>query len=546
MKHTKRHLFPANGRRLTAILLALLLLLSGAVSSLAEYDPLVGEPEGMELEEPGDYDPEKDPANYETEDDPESEEPELEAAAPENLNTEEMEAAADGEGSPTNEEQTRPMAIENQGFLVPLPTGEGWQGGVIHGTMGLFGSCAHTDENGVVRTIQYIHRRLDEFAIEDSVINHYSDQINLENEQNVQMENWLIEGHPARLVTFSYFLEDGTFGAYAGLILYAREMQLLQVRVYSEWPGHTRARVPKVTMDDLKELTEQIHYDPEKAPIRHADVELTLTAENDATAVAAGKTLQFTAAFGNAEIVSAKKQNNGITWQVLDAATNQPTTQATISQSGLLTVNADVTSLMDLDIWAVSDTWNTSAAARVTVVQPAEQITVAPEELTFWAGSEESAALTATLTPLTWPIIGLRWSASKDGVVEIQDHGDGTAAVLPLAAGKATVRVQEAGGKKAEMKVTVRQPVTEVQVTTKGKPKPGASVQMSAKVLPEEAEDKRVVWAIDVDDTIAEITPRGKLKIRKATPVGTVIHVTCTANWGPQPVTGSLDLLVSE
>ena len=173
-------------------------------------------------------------------------------------------------------------------------------------------------------------------------------------------------------------------------------------------------------------------------------------------------------------------------------------------------------------------------------------VSVEPAELFFYTGTEGSAEVKAVLDPDTVPPLGITWTPSKKDVVEITaDAENGTAVIRPLGAGKITVAVKEPGGKNAKLSVNVIQPVETVELTVKGNAKPGGTVTVAAAVLPKQAGNKDVEWSLDVGEEIATIT-KGKLKIAKTAPAGTVITVTCTAAGAPEPVTATVQVEVTE
>ena len=52
-------------------------------------------------------------------------------------------------------------------------------------------------------------------------------------------------------------------------------------------------------------------------------------------------------------------------------------------------------------------------------------------------------------------------------------------------------------------------------------------------------------WSLDVGEDIATVD-KGKVKISKDAPAGTVITVTCTALGVPEPVTATAQITVEE
>ena len=183
--------------------------------------------------------------------------------------------------------------IGKDGFYIPMPTGEGWQGGEAWGMRGLFAEATRTDAAGWRLTVQGYSQELSDFVQTANDANRYYDSLRFENERNVVMSNVMIGGYTARLATFSYDQQDGTFAAHGGILLYAREMRLLQVRIYSESETGLEETTPVVRMEDLERVAGMVRFAAEEAPIRHSDVELTISIDGNVPVVPAGGTLRL-------------------------------------------------------------------------------------------------------------------------------------------------------------------------------------------------------------------------------------------------------------
>ncbi len=435
--------------------------------------------------------------------------------------------------------------LPEKGFVVPLPEGEAWEGGADRGSMGLFAEIHSADPSGWIRTIRYYHRALDNFVAPENPAENYYDQIDFSDERDVRTETIEIDGKPVRLVTFAYDRFGEQFGAYGGILMYAREKQMLQIRVYSENPGKKETEVPPVSMETLKLLASKIRYDLEQAPIRHSDVELTIAEETGATAVTPGKSLKLRAVFGNSEIV-AQEGSDEVVWEVLDERTGEESVNADISAGGTLTAHRGVEGPIRLKVRAESTVFHTKAEYSVVIVNPAEDIRLESEPLVFYAGSGASATLRAGLLPQDMLPIGLIWSASRPDVVAIEPGANGEAVIRPLNPGKIRVSVREPGGKSAAVKVTVLQPVKQIKLSYNKKAKPGTSVKIAAWVLPDDASSKKVTWSVNVDPSVAKIDKKGKLVISKDALVGTVILVTCESDKAPEKVISTIQVVVVE
>ena len=436
--------------------------------------------------------------------------------------------------------------IGKDGFYIPMPTGEGWQGGEAWGMRGLFAEATRTDAAGRRLTVQGYSQELSDFVQTANDANRYYDSLRFENERNVVMSNVVIGGYTARLATFSYDQQDGTFAAHGGILLYAREMRLLQVRIYSESETGLEETTPVVRMEDLERVAGMVRFAAEEAPIRHSDVELTISIDGNVPVVPAGGTLQLNAIFGNASIVNSGAGNNGVNWEVVDSGTGLNATAATISDKGTLTADKNVQWASEVVVRVSSTTYDTSAIRKILVTPAAAELSISPTELTFYAGENRTETLRIAIAPEIVPPIGLTWSMSKNDLAEITDNGNGTATVRPLMPGKGTLTVREPGGKAASVKITVLRPVEALALTQKGTPRPGGTVAFSVKLSPYNAGNRKVEWSVNVDESIASINNRGRLRIQKEAPVGTVIRVTCTAVGAPTPVSATAEVTVSE
>ena len=440
--------------------------------------------------------------------------------------------------------------ISKDGFHVPMPKEQGWQGGEAWGMRGLFAESIRKGEGTELLTLQAYSQELDQFVQTTEDANKYYDSLHFENEQDVQVSNVNIEGYSARLVTFSYTRANGGPNVNSGILLYAREMRMLQLRLYSEMePGNDPENMPAapaVTMEDLLTLAGRVHFAPEEAPIRHSDVELTIGVAGDIPVVASGGTLQLFPVFGNDKIVSAAIGNNGVTWEALDPATGLASDVAAISEKGVFTAGKNIQWASEVVVRVTSTAYDTVSTRKILVTPPATALLADPDSVTFYAGENRTETIATRIEPDIVPLIGLSWNINKKDLLEITDNGNGTATVRPLLAGRGTLTVREPGGKGANIKVTVLQPVLSVELTQKGKAKPGSIVPFTVKLTPYNAGDRTVEWSVDVDESIATITNRGRLRISKDAPAGSVIHVSCKAIGAPEPVIATAEVIVVE
>lgn len=358
---------------------------------------------------------------------------------------------------------------------------------------------------------------------------------------DTDMTEFEIEGHPAYAVTYEYFDPWSGYNVSAGRFMYARNNRAFLARVFVYDSTETR----KVNVDDMVKFASFVRYVESEAPLSLPMAKISVAAKDDAETLTAGKKLKFTAAFANPDAINKKAKNNGIIWSVVDAETGEASADAKIAKDGTLTAGKGLSEAVRVQVTARSQFFGTEGSRTVTLVPAVSAMKLEPAELAFFTGSQESAPLKVSVEPAAAPVTGLTWKVSGKNIA-LEEGEDGTAAVRPLAAGKATVTVKEPGGKTAKATVQVYEPVTAVELAVKGKPVPGKKVTLTAKLTPAKGIDGTLKWSLNVDESIATISEKGQLQISKEAPVGTVITVTCEAAGAPEPVTATADITVVE
>lgn len=419
------------------------------------------------------------------------------------------------------------------GYIVRLPDGGPWSSMPFSSDSYLGSSfCSSEIPEGLYA--EYIIFPLDGDGLledPDSAMQWFDKEL-CQNLGSGEISYFDVDGHPAALVILP--AERGMNMACG--IYYPRNDRLLLTRI--------SVRDPSISVDlgDLAFLASHFGYDESEAPMTAADAAVTVTAEGGAASVSAGGKLKFTASFENPNKVNAKLKNNGITWQVTEADTGETPSYAKIS-NGTLSVNKSLDRAVELEVTAVSAYYGTSGTCPITVWPALKGLAADPAELVFYTGSFHPTTLSVTADPAVLTLEGCAFSVSKAGIVEITDNGDGTAAVSPVASGKTDI-VARAGGKTLKIKVLVADPVTAVEITHKGKNVPGGIMDFSGRLTPARPAVPDVLWAVDADESIAVISEKGRLKISKDAPAGTVITVTCTALGAPEPVSAACEITV--
>ena len=454
---------------------------------------------------------------------------------------------------------------KEDGFSFTLPLGDGWY--KVSGTGAGVTVRENNLDNGQTLQAAVIAYLLDDFVDDDDMAAQYYNMagIDVENlESNgyrgVSVQDIQIDGHLARIARMSqetaYNYETWRWrqGARIFELLYARGMKLILLEYIiwtaksqdqeSENPYEYLYTLPEISDEDIRLLIDGISYDESKAEIKKGDITVTVTAKDSPATLSADKTLQFKAEFGNKEVVNATAKNNGIEWSVTKAD-GSAVPEITISEKGLLTVKKALKNTVEIVVTAKSTSFGTVGEYKLTVYPVASKVTVEPAKANLYL--TEELTLTGSVEPADIPASALTWSVRPAGAVELTDNGDGTVTLKPLKAEEVTVTAKESGGKSAKAVIAVGEAVSSVEVTIKGKAKPGATLEPTVKVKPSKALDKKVVWSIDVGEDIATINSKtGELKIKKAATEGTVIHVTATAQGAPEPVSGTFTVEVGK
>ena len=366
--------------------------------------------------------------------------------------------------------------------------------------------------------------------------------------QEIRTEEIEIGGHVARIAEATHTASYGKY--YVGYLLLARNNHMLRIRLYSE-PKTKKTGLPRVTLEDMKKVAEQIVYDETKAAATVEDGALTIGVSGKGTpaAVTAGKKVQFTSTFaGSDKLKKAKSisEATSVEWSVVDAETGDAVSGVSISDKGLLSSDKKLPEPKNVIVKVYSPVFRTSAEYPLSVIPPVSKITAEPEAVFFYVGNDATETVKAVLEPSTVPAVGITWKLKKGGVVEVTPGEDGTAVFKPIAAGKTSVTVAEPGGKKVVVNASVVEPVTDLELSLGGKQVPGGTVSVKTAFTPKKPGNSKVELSLDVGEDIATITAKGNVKIAKTAPVGTVITVTCKALGAPEPIERTIQITVAE
>ena len=363
--------------------------------------------------------------------------------------------------------------------------------------------------------------------------------------QILHTESFELDGHPGRYVLVRASGGNGDYSI--GFIFYARNRTMLRARVFSEPAEGTEwEELPKASLTDLQALAERIVYDPSPEDTAEADGALTAEPKNGSDILTAGKKTQFTYSFLYPDRVKEydrKLKPDAVSWAVTDTATGEAPDGVTINRNGLLSADRGIQEAREVTVTVSSDFFHTSATYDITVLPAATKMRTEPAEVFLYSGSSEGAEVKAVLEPETVPPLGITWKASREGIVEVIPGDGGTVTLFPKAAGKISVTATEPGGRKASVRVSVAEPVTDLQLTVSGRQIPGGTVNVRADIIPRNAGNRKLEWSVDAGGDIAVIAD-GRVRISKDAPEGTVITVTCTAVGADEPVVRTVQITV--
>ena len=433
--------------------------------------------------------------------------------------------------------------IMAEGFQIPIPSGFLWEIDTSDYYVGFiysaYANTVNSEYNPLIITAYYNEPDTQSHFAEDPDVARAVIEKELSNttHSNTDVHQKIIDldGHPAGLITYTRKQNGDTY--YWGDIIYIRNNRCLRISAYIPEYYYTNDRV---TLDDLKVLSDMLLYDESQAPFTAAKATFTISTKDDVNVVSAGKNLQMSAVFDNPEIINKKAKNDGVTWSVFNAQTDDIIPLATINSNGQLRIDKNLDAPIQLLVKATSTAFGTEASYMITAMPVVSAVTLDPAQLFFYVGMEDPQTVKASLEPASVPPVGLTWTPAKKDIVEITAIEDGTVSIKPLKAGKTDIAVKEPGGKNAKLPVNVVAPGESVELTVNGKPKAGGKVTIAAALMPKNVGNKAVQWNLDVGEDIATINEKGQLTIGKEVASGTKITVTCTALGAPNPVVGTI------
>ena len=207
-----------------------------------------------------------------------------------------------------------------------------------------------------------------------------------------------------------------------------------------------------------------------------------------------GETVQLTAT-----VLPSDAVDKTVTW----ASSKQSV--ATVSNSGVVTAVAEGETTITASAGGKSATCKVSVSKKPV---PVESVTLDNASLSLTEG--DTYTLVATVNPSNAADKTVSWTSSSQSVAAVSSTGEVTA----VSEGETTITAS-AGGKSATCKVTVSKkpvPVESVSLSQySAEMIEGESIQLTATVLPADADDKTVTWASS-KQSVATVSSTGEVK----------------------------------
>ena len=423
--------------------------------------------------------------------------------------------------------------VEIGGLTIPIPSGDGWQSAEVSGYE------YYLEKHDGKYMYQYTVNPMKQYSeayTEDYIRSYYQGIVNSASGPAEMIE--AESGYPLAVLCEPNYKETRGQGI-LGTLVYVRGSKHWIIR-YGIYPESLFQPVQELNpeISDLEKLAAAVAYDE-----ANSEVGLTIKIKDEPKRLTAGKSLTFKSEFLDKNYVNANAKNMKIEWSVYGKDGN-PVDGITITNTGTLNTSRKLQENTDIIVQVRSVSFKTRAYYQLTVIPMVSEITTDPSEILFWLGTSEPAEVKASIIPECVPTDVLKWVSAGKDIATVEDQGDAKAVITPVKTGKTSINVSEAGGKKATVKITVAQEVTEIGLSFTGKAKAGATVQLKANIEPKNATNKNCTWSTDADENVAAVKANGQLRIGKETPSGTVITVTCTAEGAPEPVVRTMEITV--
>lgn len=170
------------------------------------------------------------------------------------------------------------------------------------------------------------------------------------------------------------------------------------------------------------------------------------------------------------------------------------------------------------------------ATGVITVGDHVQSVVLEETELMLLTGSEKANhTLSPQVLPETALVKEVNYTSSDEAILTVNEQGQ----IHAVAPGTVTIIItaaDETNGASTQCEVTVKQGVSSIELnTTAAELYPNEKLNLTAKVYPEDAEDKRYIWTSS-DETIAAVTEKGAVSAKG---VGKAV-IRCTAQDGSE------------
>ena len=442
------------------------------------------------------------------------------------------------------------MDVGLEGFYVKLPESDEWT--AVKGTESqgnYLGTSSKRSQGAAMVKLDCYLGDAKQFTEDAEKAESYYDRSFSElseQENNLQMKELLIEGHPARLALYEAKTarSDGSGESdfiSGGMISYTRNTKVLFLRLNLYNPTEDY-----VSFADLETLAGLVSYHAEEASFREEDTAFEISARDGTHVISAGRSLNMDAAFRHPEFMNATNKNDGIIWEVVDAENGEMTEAAHMNRNNLIT-KGDLSKTVRLAVTARSEAFpEQTGSYEVTVIPQCMGIRTDAKEVSLWLGDGEKGKIQATPAPEGFPTEWLSFEMEDEQIARVTPMGEGTAEIEGLRQGRTTLRISEPGGRSTGVTVRVKQPVELLDFEVRGNARPGKTLNLKARIYPEDAAEKEVVWSTDADKAIVTLKKDGSMKISKKALPGTEITITCTAKGAPEELVCSKKIIVEE
>ena len=237
-----------------------------------------------------------------------------------------------------------------------------------------------------------------------------------------------------------------------------------------------------------------------------------------------------------ASVIPGNADEKSVTWTSSNEAV------ASVDANGKVTAVKSGTAIITVK----TNDGGYTAKCTVTVTTPVTGVSLDRTALTLF--EEDSAVLTAAVSPADADDKHVVWSSSDEAIAAVDNNGKVTA----IKAGTAVIKVSTADGSfTAECNVTVREKgsvifVTRVELNkTELTLRVGKSETLIATVLPEDAEDKSVTWSSS-DPSVATVDQNGKVTAVADTGIGNPASAVITVTTNDGSYTASCTVAVED